>query len=77
MRTWRAGVVRRIAHPGRGFTQGLIADGETVWESTGLYGQSTLCRYPLGSERAVTRTPSAVPGANRARARNTIPSARE
>ena len=29
MRTWRAGVVRRIAHPGRGFTQGLIADGET------------------------------------------------
>src|SRR6266496_1124996 len=55
MRTWRAGVVRRIAHPGRGFTQGLIADGETVWESTGLYGQSALCRYPLGSERAERR----------------------
>src|SRR5258707_14651231 len=55
MRAWRAGVVRRIAHPGRGFTQGLIADGETVWESTGLYGQSALCRYPLGSERAERR----------------------
>ena len=41
-----------MAHPGRGFTQGLIADGDTVWESTGLYGQSALCRYPLGSERA-------------------------
>src|SRR6201999_4381824 len=52
MRTWRAGVVRRMAHPGRGFTQGLIADGDTVWESTGLYGQSALCRYRLGSERA-------------------------
>src|SRR6476661_3004507 len=51
MRTWRAGVVRRMAHPGRGFTQGLITDGGTVWESTGLYGQSALCRYPLGSDR--------------------------
>src|SRR2546429_9440577 len=55
MRTWRAGVVRRMAHPGRGFTQGLIADGETVWESTGLYGQSALCRYPLGSAQAERR----------------------
>jgi glutamine cyclotransferase len=44
-----------MAHPGRGFTQGLIADGETVWESTGLYGQSALCRYPLGSDRPERR----------------------
>ena len=44
-----------MAHPGRGFTQGLIADGDTVWESTGLYGQSALCRYPLGSDRAERR----------------------
>jgi len=44
-----------MAHPGRGFTQGLIADGETVWESTGLYGQSALCRYPLGSDRPEQR----------------------
>jgi glutamine cyclotransferase len=55
MRTWRAGIVRRLAHPGRGFTQGLIADGGTVWESTGLYGQSALCRYPLGSAAAERR----------------------
>jgi glutaminyl-peptide cyclotransferase len=48
VRTWRAEVVRRLAHPGRGFTQGLIADGETVWESTGQYGTSALCRYRLG-----------------------------
>jgi glutaminyl-peptide cyclotransferase len=45
-------VVRRLAHPGRGFTQGLIADGETVWESTGRYGTSALCRYPIGSAAA-------------------------
>jgi glutamine cyclotransferase len=44
-----------MAHPGRGFTQGLIADRETVWESTGLYGQSALCRYPLGSDRPERR----------------------
>ena len=49
-------VVRRYAHPGRGFTQGLIADGGTVWESTGLYGESALCRYQLAGrvgQRAV------------------------
>ena len=55
MRTWRAEVVRRLAHPGQGFTQGLITDGATVWESTGLYGQSALCRYPLGTARAERR----------------------
>ncbi len=44
-----------MAHPGRGFTQGLITDGGTVWESTGLYGQSALCRYPLGSDRPERR----------------------
>src|SRR6266446_6082922 len=56
MRTWRAGVVRRIAHPGRGFTQGLIADGETVWESTGLYGQSAL-RWDAGTLELTGRVP--------------------
>jgi glutaminyl-peptide cyclotransferase len=55
VRTWRAEVIRRVAHPGRGFTQGLIADGETVWESTGLYGQSALCRYQLGAGQAEQR----------------------
>lgn len=48
MRTWRAGVIRRVAHPGRGFTQGLIEQDGTVWESTGMYGASALCRYRLG-----------------------------
>ncbi len=49
-------MIRRIAHPGRGFTQGLITDGETVWESTGGYGSSALARYRLapgqGGQRA-------------------------
>jgi len=44
-------VIRRHAHPGRGFTQGLISDGQTVWESTGLYGESSLRRYPLGARQ--------------------------
>src|SRR2546430_16198379 len=55
MRAWRAGVVGLIARRGRGFTQGLIVTGETVWESTGRYGQSALCRYPLGSDRPERR----------------------
>lgn len=48
MRYHRVRVVRRVPHPGRGFTQGLIADADTVWESTGLYGESALRRYRLG-----------------------------
>jgi glutamine cyclotransferase len=48
MRTWRTVVIRRAEHPGRGFTQGLIEQDGTVWESTGLYGASALCRYRLG-----------------------------
>jgi glutaminyl-peptide cyclotransferase len=45
-------VLRRMPHPGRGFTQGLILDGGTVWESVGGYGQSALCRYQAGADRA-------------------------
>ena len=40
-----------MPHPGRGFTQGLIAEGETVWESGGQYGLSVLRRYELGAAR--------------------------
>ena len=60
MRTWRAGVVRRVPHPGRGFTQGLISADGTVWESTGLYGESALSRYQLGADQAEQR--AALPG---------------
>ena len=44
-------MLRRLPHPGRGFTQGLIVGEDTVWESTGGYGQSALCRYRLGAQR--------------------------
>ncbi len=49
MRFHRLKVLRRLPHPGRGFTQGLITDGGTVWESSGLYGESSLRRYRLGA----------------------------
>jgi glutamine cyclotransferase len=48
-------VAARLPHPGRGFTQGLIADGGAIWESTGLYGQSALRRYQLGADHADER----------------------
>jgi glutaminyl-peptide cyclotransferase len=50
-------VVRRLPHPARGFTQGMIADGGTVWESTGLYGESSLRRYRLGQTRPADSVP--------------------
>ena len=52
----RAEVVRRLPHPERGFTQGLIieADG-TVLESVGLYGASQLRRYQLGLDEIPER----------------------
>ena len=49
MRFHRVRVVRKVPHPGRGFTQGLIAEGGTIWESTGNYGESSLLRYELGA----------------------------
>ncbi len=53
-------MLRRFPHPGRGFTQGLVTYGPTVWESTGLYGESALHRYKLGAhqpERSVALDP--------------------
>jgi glutamine cyclotransferase len=55
VRTWRITVLRRLAHPGRGFTQGLIAEDGVVWESWGLYGRSALLRYPLGAGQVEQR----------------------
>ena len=50
-------VLRRVPHPGRGFTQGLLwADG-MVWESTGLYGESAVLRYRLGMADPEYRVP--------------------
>jgi glutaminyl-peptide cyclotransferase len=51
VRFHRLKVLRRLPHPDRGFTQGLIAEDGTVWESTGQYGQSTVRRYQLGRDQ--------------------------
>ena len=56
VRFHRVRVVRRVPHPERGFTQGLVAaDGGFVWESTGHYGQSELRRYHFGADAVVAR----------------------
>lgn len=44
-------MLHRLPHPDRGFTQGLVVDGDgMVWESVGLYGESGLRRYRLGEK---------------------------
>jgi glutaminyl-peptide cyclotransferase len=52
-------VLRRLPHPGRGFTQGLVCDGGTVWESTGGYGESRLLCYPPGAGEPAAAAPLA------------------
>ncbi|HEX4089219.1 MAG TPA: glutaminyl-peptide cyclotransferase [Trebonia sp.] len=52
MRFHRVQVARRVPHPGRGFSQGLLAEAGSVWESIGEYGQSALRRYELGADAA-------------------------
>jgi glutamine cyclotransferase len=54
MRFFRVRVLATLPHPGRGFTQGLLAENGTVWESVGEYGRSALRKYPVGA--------SALPG---------------
>jgi glutaminyl-peptide cyclotransferase len=49
VRFFRVKVVRTLAHPGHGFTQGLLAEGDAVWESSGQYGMSVLRRYDMGA----------------------------
>jgi glutaminyl-peptide cyclotransferase len=60
VRTYGVRVVRRVAHPGRGFTQGLLSEGNTVWESVGNYRQSELRRYALADGKSGGR--SGTPG---------------
>ena len=58
LRTYGVRVVRRVAHPGRGFTQGLLSEGGTVWESVGIYGRSELRRYMLADGKSGGRSAS-------------------
>src|ERR1700733_15569624 len=56
MRFYRVKVVRTLPHPGHGFTQGLLAEDDTVWESGGQYGMSVLRRYELGAAEVTAET---------------------
>lgn len=49
--TFGVRVLQRLAHPGRGFTQGLLAEDGVITESVGGYRQSELRRYPLHAGR--------------------------
>jgi glutamine cyclotransferase len=55
VRFHRVQVVRKMPHPGRGFSQGLLAEGSSVWESVGNYGESALRRYELGAGAAAAQ----------------------
>src|ERR1700761_2754822 len=56
VRFFRVRVVRTLPHPARGFTQGLLAEGGTVYESGGQYGLSVLRRYQLGAAQGAAET---------------------
>lgn len=49
-------LIRTLSHDPAAFTQGLLITGDWLFESTGLYGESTLRRYELQSGREVART---------------------
>jgi glutamine cyclotransferase len=57
LRLHRLDVLARLPHPGRGFTQGLLLAGGAVWESTGLYGESSLRSYQPGAAGPVRCLP--------------------
>jgi len=48
-RTYTYKVVASYPHDRAAFTQGLVYLDGTLYEGTGLYGQSSLRRYPLGA----------------------------
>ena len=52
-----ATIVARFPHDRDAFTQGLIVDGDTLYENTGRYGQSELRRVELKSGKVLARAP--------------------
>lgn len=53
--TWRAEVVSRKAHDTDSFTQGLEIDGAVLYESSGLYGRSTVRAIDRATGRVLRR----------------------
>lgn len=48
-------VVARYAHPDLPFTEGLELDGDTVYESSGLYQKSFISRWQIGNQNALDK----------------------
>lgn len=48
--TLRYEVIARYPHPDAAFTQGLEIDGDTVFESSGLYDHSYIATWPLQAQ---------------------------
>nr|MCU0729346.1 glutaminyl-peptide cyclotransferase [Sphingopyxis sp.] len=53
--TSKAEVIGRFPHDPAAFTQGLIVDGDTLFESTGQYGESEVRRVDLATGRILVR----------------------
>ena len=50
-------LVNTYPHDANAFTQGLVVAGGTFWESTGMYGQSTVRRVEVATGRVLASTP--------------------
>jgi glutamine cyclotransferase len=52
---WGYQIVQTLPHRSDAFTQGLVIDGGLLYEGTGLYGRSSLCRLRLESGEVLQR----------------------
>jgi glutaminyl-peptide cyclotransferase len=57
----RVEIVATYPHDPGAFTQGLVLDGDTLYESTGQEGQSTIRRVDLASGRVLQRADQPAP----------------
>ena len=48
-------IIRKIPHDSKAFTQGFIVDRGIFYESTGLYGNSSLRKYNKYSEKLIRK----------------------
>ena len=48
-------IIRKIPHDSKAFTQGFIVDEGIFYESTGLYGNSSLRKYNTHSEKLIKK----------------------
>lgn len=51
--TWVPEILETLPHDADAFTQGLVAAGDVIYESTGLYGESTLRQVDRGTGEVI------------------------